>query len=237
MSKDYPLGKLLVHSTIILWLVFILMSLRGQKFVWNGESFSNGTVPLVMSGGDPHIRALMRTISASESNVPNPYAVIYGGDYTSDLSHHPDRCVSIAVGPNSGRCSTAAGRYQFLTTTWGEKARIYHPQPVRFMMWESYSFEPQYQDAVVYAWLDDPKAWGQDLRSMLQQGNLEEVLQHLSPTWTSLGYGIETNSMSSSLPTVYQKMLQEELAIASKGNGAMPVSQQSAPQNDRPVMN
>lgn len=237
MSKDYPLGKFLVHATIILWLVFILMNLRGQKFVWNGVALNSGTSPLVMAGGDPHIRALMRTISASESNVPNPYAVLYGGDYTNDLSHHPDRCMSISVGPNTGRCSTAAGRYQFLTTTWGEKARIYHPQPVRFMMWESYSFEPQYQDAVVYAWLDDPKAWPIDVRTELQQGNLEGVLQHLSPTWTSLGYGIETNSMSANLPSVYQKMLREELAIANRGNGVVPVSQQPAPKSDQPIMN
>ncbi len=237
MSKDYPLGKFLVHATIILWLVFVMMSLRGQKLVWNGVNFSNGTAPLVMTGGDPYIRALMRTISASESNVPNPYSVLYGGEYTSDLSHHPDRCMSISVGPNSGRCSTAAGRYQFLSTTWTERARFYHPQPVHFMMWESYSFEPQFQDAVVYGWLDDPKAWGgKDLRLLLQQGNLEEVLQHLSPTWTSLGYGIENNSMSANLPSVYQKMLQEELRVAQQGNGTVPVSQQPA-QPVEPVMN
>ncbi|MEL7245712.1 MAG: glycoside hydrolase, partial [Cyanobacteria bacterium J06573_2] len=38
----------------------------------------------------------------------------------------------------------------------------------------------------------------------------------LSPTWTSLGYGIETNSVSSSLPRIYQKVLQEELSAVSK---------------------
>jgi muramidase (phage lysozyme) len=237
MSKDYPLGKFLVHSTLILWLVFVMMSLRGQKLVWNNVNFSNGTAPLMMTGGDPHIRALMRTISASESNVPNPYSVLYGGEYTQDLSHHPDRCMSISVGPNSGRCSTAAGRYQFLSTTWTERARFYHPQPVRFMMWESYSFEPQFQDAVVYGWLDDPKAWGgADLRLLLQQGNVDEVLQHLSPTWTSLGYGIETNSMSTNLPGIYQKMLQEEMAVAQQGSGAIPVSQPPAKPVE-PVMN
>ncbi|MFQ3617769.1 MAG: glycoside hydrolase, partial [Cyanobacteriota bacterium] len=40
------------------------------------------------------------------------------------------------------------------------------------------------------------------------------VLYILSPTWTSLGYGIETNSMSASLPDIYEEMLREELAIA-----------------------
>ena len=35
--------------------------------------------PLTMEGGNPYLRALMRTISFSESNYQNPYYVIYGG--------------------------------------------------------------------------------------------------------------------------------------------------------------
>jgi len=46
---------------------------------------------------------------------------------------------------------------------------------------------------------------------MLRQERLTDVLRMLSGTWTSLGYGIENNSMSSSLPKVYKKMLREEL--------------------------
>ncbi|MGL5075236.1 MAG: glycoside hydrolase, partial [Waterburya sp.] len=69
------------------------------------------TQPLVMEGGDPYIRALMRTITASEANVKRPYNVIYGGEYIEDLSQHPQVCVPIATGPNVGQCSTAAGRY------------------------------------------------------------------------------------------------------------------------------
>lgn len=167
--------------------------------------------PLVMRGGDPYIRALMRTISASESNVSHPYWVIYGGDYVENLDRHPDICVRIPVGPNRGNCSTAAGRYQFITTTWEEMAERYHPHPGRFLFWQSYSFDPQYQDAVVYAWLNDPDAWGADIGQLLRQGKLDQVLWLLSGTWTSLGYGIETNSMSGYLPEIYQQMLKEEL--------------------------
>lgn len=167
--------------------------------------------PLALQGGDPHIRALMRTISASESNVSRPYSVMYGGEYVEDLSRHPDRCVTIVNGPNLGNCTTAAGRYQFLTTTWENMARRYHPHPSQFLFWDSYSFEPEYQDAVVYAWLRDSDAWGADISDLLRQGRLDEVLQLLSGTWTSLGYGIEDNSMTGYLPTVYEKMLQQEL--------------------------
>jgi muramidase (phage lysozyme) len=166
--------------------------------------------PLAMRGGNPYLRALMRTISASESNVEHPYHVIYGGEYIQDLSRHPDLCVPIGVGPNQGNCTTAAGRYQMLTTTWYEQAKRYHPKPWQFLMWQSYSFEAQYQDAVVYAWLSDPDAWGVDIAELLQQGRLNEVLELLSGTWTSLGYGIEDNSMTASLPAIYQQMLAEE---------------------------
>lgn len=168
--------------------------------------------PLVMRGGDPHIRALMRTISAAESNIDEPYRVIYGGQLVENLDRHPDLCIEIVTGPNTGDCTTAAGRYQFLTTTWEDKAERYHPQPPGWIgIWRDYSFKPEFQDAVVYGWLSDTTAWGVDIAAMLREGRLGEVLYMLSGTWTSLGYGIETNSMSPYLPQLYQQILQEEL--------------------------
>jgi muramidase (phage lysozyme) len=170
--------------------------------------------PLVMQGGDPHLRALMRTISVAESNVPRPYSVLYGGEQIQDLSRHPDRCVTIVNGPNQGNCSTAAGRYQFITTTWLEKAADYHPKPGGFWFVQNFSFAPEYQDQVVYRWLNDSQAWGVDLVELLQQDRLGEVLEILSPTWTSLGYGIEPNSMTDHLPQIYRQLLAEELRQA-----------------------
>ncbi|NJM60554.1 MAG: glycoside hydrolase family protein [Oscillatoriales cyanobacterium RU_3_3] len=167
-----------------------------------------------MRGGDPYIRALMRTISASESNVSRPYHVVYGGKYILDLSRHPDWCVRIVNGPNQGKCTTAAGRYQFLSSTWKDKAKRYHPKPGNFVWWQDYSFEPEYQDAVVHAWLSDRKFWKADISQMLRDERLTDVLRMLSGTWTSLGYGIETNSLSSSLPRVYRQVLREELENA-----------------------
>lgn len=185
-----------------------LSSLRSLR-----TSFTAGySQPLVMKGGDPYIRALMRTISAAESNLDQPYAVLYGGKVVDDLNQHPGICVTIVTGPNKGNCTTAAGRYQFLDTTWEAKAERYHPRPPAwYERWKEYSFQPVYQDEVVYAWLSDSSAWGADLSQMLQEGRIHEVLKMLSGTWTSLGYGIETNSMSSRLPDIYAAMLKEEL--------------------------
>ncbi|MFO0108746.1 MAG: glycoside hydrolase, partial [bacterium] len=64
---------------------------------------------------------------------------------------------------------------------------------------------------VVYRWLNDAKVWGVNIPKLLQQQKLNDVLRKLSPTWTSLGYGIENNSVSSSLPKIYQQILTEEL--------------------------
>lgn len=168
------------------------------------------TPPLIMEGGDPYIRALMRTITASEANVAQPYKVIYGGRYVDDLSRHPEVCVPIVAGPNVGNCTTAAGRYQMLDFTWSRQARLYHPRPSGIWRWKTYSFEAQYQDRVVHDWLSDNNAWGIDISQKLRDGEITQVLKLLSGTWTSLGYGIETNSMSVYLPEIYQNMLREE---------------------------
>lgn len=172
--------------------------------------------PLAMRGGDPYIRALMRTISAAESNMDAPYHLLYGGKTVESLASHPDVCVTIVTGPNRGDCTTAAGRYQFLNTTWDEKAERYHPSPPPwYAKWKEYSFDPTSQDAVVYRWLTDESAWGVSIEALLRQGKIEDVLKMLSGTWTSLGYGIEPNRMTPHLPGIYAELLQEELQSGS----------------------
>jgi muramidase (phage lysozyme) len=84
-------------------------------------------------------------------------------------------------------------------------------------MWGDYSFDPESQDWVVYQWLKDPSAWNLDIGATLRQGKLDVVLKRLSGTWTSLGYGIESNTMTARLPRLYQDLLQEELKNVSTG--------------------
>jgi len=205
--------------TIVTVLVLITFGIKLRPGSWqeqlpNYHGSSLSTPPLVMKGGDPYIRALMRTITASEANDPQPYTLLYGGKRVQNLNRHPEHCVRIVAGPNKGNCTTAAGRYQFINTTWHEKAVHYHPGPSGFFFWKYYSFEPKYQDAVVYGWLNDKQAWGMDISQKLKQGKLDEVLRKLSGTWTSLGYGIEDNVMTKQLPKIYQRMLEEELQAA-----------------------
>ena len=170
--------------------------------------------PLVMTGGDPYIRALMRMISASEASDRQPYSVIYGGSHAKSLDRHPEQCIRITSGPNINNCSTAAGRYQMINTTWATMAKKYHPQPscMLFVFQCGYSFEPEDQDAVVHAWLSDEQFWKMNIPELLKAGKLEQVRKRLSSTWTSLGYGIETNTVTPKLAGIYQQLLTEELA-------------------------
>jgi muramidase (phage lysozyme) len=198
--------------SICLLLVFLRQPSRRQS--QNPIFDTTRNPPLVMKGGNPYIRALMRTISASEASDRQPYSIIYGGSHAKTLDRHPQKCVRIFSGPNINNCSTAAGRYQMINTTWFAVAQKYHPQPdcLFFFFYCNYSFEAKYQDAVVHAWLSDESAWNMNIPQLLKDGKLEEVRKRLSSTWTSLGYGIETNIITPKLAGIYQQILKEELS-------------------------
>jgi muramidase (phage lysozyme) len=174
--------------------------------------FRYANAALVMQDGDPYIRALMRMISASEANDRQPYSLIYGGSRAKNLNRHPGICAPIKVGPNTGNCSTAAGRYQMINTTWYRTARRYGAEEKGWPWDRHYSFAPLQQDRVVHNWLNDPQAWGMDISGELHQGHIEAVRKRLSSTWTSLGYGIENNAVTPQLARLYRQILQEELA-------------------------
>ena len=192
--------------------LFFLLRKQNNHFPHQHSSLSN-LPELVMSEGNPYIRALMLTISASESNHQNPYYLLYGGSHVHNLSRHPNQCIPIKIGVNQGKCSTAAGRYQFLNSTWREKASQYHPAPQKNNHGITYSFEPQYQDLVVYRWLKDHHQWDVDLLTLLKEDRVEEVLTELSDTWTSLGAGIEDNTITPHLPRLYRQFLAKELQV------------------------
>lgn len=201
-----------LHSKL-LWSVAGAALMLLLLWIWRPLLLIPGTQPLTMASGDPHLRALMRTISASESNVMRPYHVLHGGDSVGTLERHPNRCEAIGQGPNRGNCSTAAGRYQVLFGTWIELAARYHPDRTDDALDAvGLSFSALDQDLVVHAWLADPRAWRLDIAAQLRQGRVQPVLKRLSGTWTSLGHGIETNTMSRKLPGLYQRLLKDELA-------------------------
>ena len=212
MNKYFKPLAVAIGSTLLLGWILLLRQPSSQ--VPTSTSPAGRMPPLMMQGGDPYVRALMRMISASEANDRRPYSILYGGSHAKNLNRHPQKCIRIVSGPNLNNCSTAAGRYQMIDRTWVTMAKKYRHQPdcLLFIFQCGYSFEPQYQDKVVYDWLSDKRAWNMNIPQLLKDGELEKVRQRLSSTWTSLGYGIETNTETPKLAGIYQKLVQEELA-------------------------
>jgi muramidase (phage lysozyme) len=212
LEQPQNVAGLLVAVSLVGMSLLFLSKLAISDEPTKDPLFKYANAALVMQDGDPYIRALMRMISASEANDRQPYSLIYGGSRAKTLNRHPSFCAPIKVGPNTGNCSTAAGRYQMINTTWYRTARRYGADERGWPWDRHYSFAPLQQDRVVHNWLKDPQAWNMDIAQELRQGRLEVVRKRLSSTWTSLGYGIETNSMTSQLSRLYSRILQEELA-------------------------
>lgn len=137
-------------------------------------------------------RKLLDAIAGSES--PS-YNTMYGGGQFESFSDHPRIPVPIQSGPNAGRTSSAAGRYQFLGPTWDEvKKEANLPD-----------FSPDSQDRG--AWFLAQKVYnqktGRDLAGDLEGANgnpqaIAMVGKVLSGTWTSLPGGAEPNSQTGS---------------------------------------
>lgn len=144
-------------------------------------------------------RALLDTIAGSES--PG-YDTMYGGGKFADFTDHPRQPVPITSGPNAGKNSTAAGRYQFLARTWDE---VKGEAGLK-------DFSPESQD--IGAWHLADKTYkaktGRDLAVDLEsaKGNPNAVAgigRYLSGVWTSLPGGIEPNKATMSFANRFDR--------------------------------
>lgn len=146
----------------------------------------------------PYQTALLDTIAGPESG--GRYNVIYGGQQFSDMSDHPRAAVPITSGPNAGKTSSAAGKYQFLGSTWDEyKNKLGLPD-----------FSPASQDKAAWALAADTfkSKTGQDLGAVLQSGDPQAIAQVgkvLSPIWTSLPGGIEAGTDTNRFVSAFQQ--------------------------------
>ena len=149
--------------------------------------------------------ALLDTIASTEAPA---YNVMYGHGWSgedrtfSDYSRHPGRFFTITSGPNKGKKSSAAGRYQFLGSTWDRLASRYGLK----------DFSPRSQDlgAVALAREDYRRMTGRNLTADLASGDpaiLAGVGKSLSRTWTSLPSGIEQGQGVDRFVSTFQKAL------------------------------
>jgi muramidase (phage lysozyme) len=155
---------------------------------------------LAWADAQPYQKALLNTIAGPESG--GRYNVIYGGGKFDDFSKHPGQAVRIQTGPNAGRTSSAAGKYQFLGPTWDDQAGKLGLT----------DFSPANQDRA--AWNLAAETYkaktGQDLDAVLQSGDptaLANVGKVLNPIWTSLPGGIEQGTNTDRFVSTYQRAL------------------------------
>ena len=133
---------------------------------------------------------LNNVIAPGESS--GSYNVIYGGKKIDDLSQHPDIPVPIKSGPNAGLNSTAAGKYQFINSTWKEAEKALGLK----------DFGPESQDAAA-AWLAKKtyaeKTGGRDIEADYASGDPSlkaGIKRALASQWESLGKGGPRSEMA-----------------------------------------
>ena len=170
------------------------------------QGFANGGIV----GLNKYQRALLDTISGPESG--GRYDVMYGGGKFSDYSQHPGVGHTILTGPNAGQTSSAAGRYQFLGSTWNDIAKRY----------DLPDFSPQNQDLGAYYLAKE--RYGGNLDEALQSGDpntIANIGRSLRGTWTSLPGGIEQGTTADKFVNTYNSALgNPSTAVAMDTTGA-----------------
>ncbi|MGE0281209.1 MAG: glycoside hydrolase family protein [Rhizobiaceae bacterium] len=157
----------------------------------NMSTANNAEMPM-------HRRALLNTISGPESG--GDYDIVYGGGRFDDFSDHPRRAIPITSGPNKGKTSSAAGKYQFLGSTWDQYRDKLGLK----------DFSPGSQDRAAWELASDTyrNSTGGDLDEVLQSGDpqaIANVGKVLNGVWTSLPGGIEQGTNSDRFVSAYQR--------------------------------
>ncbi|HMN70579.1 MAG TPA: glycoside hydrolase family protein, partial [Rhodoblastus sp.] len=143
-------------------------------------------------------RALLTAIAGDES--PD-YNVMYGGGRFNGYADHPRIPVPIRSGPNVGKTSTAAGKYQFIEGTWDAQAQ---KQGLK-------DFTPISQDKAAWGEAQDvyKAKTGRDLTEDLKAGKINEAARALAGTWTSLPGGIEQGAQAGTFAARYAAALKD----------------------------
>jgi muramidase (phage lysozyme) len=160
--------------------------------------------------------ALLKTISGTES--PD-YHTIYGGQKVKDLRKHPGVPITIKEGPNAGKTSTAAGKYQFLKGTW-------EAQAAKLGLTD---FSPKSQDLAAWDLAKETyaKAGKRDLLADLKSkdANVHRyIAKTLAPIWTSLPGGIEQGQDADQYISAYNKNLGGDNQISTIETYDIPLS-------------
>lgn len=154
----------------------------GSIFTTNREWLSEAVAvmpeikPAVSSQDDinnPKIRAFLDTISVTEGTTgPEGYRTQYtGSKFFGSYDKHP-RELKCSLSNGRKLCSDAAGRYQFLSTSWDHFGRRIGIS----------KFTPTNQDRVAVELIRD-----KGVLDDILEGRLEKAFKELAPVWPSFG--------------------------------------------------
>lgn len=139
------------------------------------------------------VKAFLDTIAAAEGTAtPDGYRTQYTGTKFASFSDHPRE---MKCGRRYGKklCSDAAGRYQFLSTTWDRFAKKFGVN----------DFSPQNQDLVAIELIREQGALGD-----IEAGRWSSAVKKLADIWPSFRrFGGSVESSMPKLEAMYQKNL------------------------------
>ncbi len=164
------------------------------------ESSASGSVDssITVRAGEipPEGKALLDAIAGSEAGAAG-YKSRFPSKSFNSFADHPRIDEPIPWRP--GLTSNAAGRYQFLSTTWDGLARKLGLK----------DFSPENQDRA--AWQLAIDAYGKGERGIIEdlRKNPLMVANKLSPTWTSLPGGAEQNAATSGFVSRFRSSVQK----------------------------
>lgn len=168
----------------------------------------------------PEGRALLDTIAGPEAGRGGYNARYPGGTFNNGFADHPRTAAPIASGPDAGSTSDAAGRYQFLSSTWDGEAKKLGLK----------DFSPANQDAA--AWDLAQTAYrqktGGDLSAALKSNDpkqLAAVASALSGQWSSLPGGHQPGTTSNAFVSAFQGNLGK---AGQAGAGPLPLTNDDA---------
>ncbi len=157
----------------------------------------------------PQVRAFLDTIAYAEGTLNEQgYKTLYNYGFFTSFKDHPRR---IRCSLNNGEllCSSAAGRYQFLKSTW---KRIAQKIGAR-------DFTPENQDRGALELLRENGAL-----DYVKNGYFNHALTKVNKVWSSLPgapYGQPTRTLQE-LRMVYKQRLKKYKADASLSTGVIP---------------
>ena len=87
------------------------------------KSYSRAELEALL--GNPNVRKMLDLISYTEGTQANGYYTTFGGGRQSSLATHENRRKSFKQTDGKSNVSSAAGRYQFIKSTWDGLAKQY----------------------------------------------------------------------------------------------------------------